>query len=308
MRMVERWLRSDRLKGVMSTILLVLVCCCGPRPAQAGPLADRIAAFPHWESKPNLQRATGDLVYPPWMAGNWRVTSTLVDLAAPLAPEIVTPGFESNRPFLNQSIAFAVRFIPAAPLRDQPLSMGLKSLQRVDQSPSTIGDRAFNGLNIARAYLGDRAVLAVKMDAQQPNRQIMLLRDGSQLVSTITERGTEVPAADRVITTELSQQVFRGGTQPYLNQVETTTAYHYLGSALELAVMHTDSAEQTTLDGQPSPSQDSNSSPAIEADQITAIYLSPQDAKYFQAQGKPVALYRYRLEFFPLDDSTRDPT
>jgi hypothetical protein len=149
-------------------------------------------------------------------------------------------------------------------------------------------------------------VLAVKMDAQQPNRQIMLLRDGSQLVSTITERGTEVPAADRLITTELSQQVFRGGTQPYLNQVETTTAYHYLGSALELA--GADSTPRTPLDGQRSPLQNAQPSPAIEADQITAIYLSPQDAKYFQAQGKPVALYRYRLEFFPLDDSTRDPT
>jgi hypothetical protein len=306
MRMVERWLRSDGLKGVMSAILLVLVFCFGPRPAQAGPLADRIAAFPNWESKPAVQRAAGDLIYPPWMAGNWRVTSTLVDLAAPLAPEIVTPGFESNRPFLNQSIAFAVRFIPAVLPRDQLLSMGLKSLQSADQSPSTIGDRAFNGLNIARAYLGDRAVLAVKMDAQQPNRQIMLLRDGSQLVSTITERGTEVPAADRIITTELSQQVFRGGTQPYLNQVETTTAYHYLGAALELA--GADSIPRTPLDGQRSPLQNAQPSPAIEADQITAIYLSPQDAKYFQAQGKPVALYRYRLEFFPLDDSTRDPT
>ena len=33
----------------------------------------------------------------------------------------------------------------------------------------------------------------------------------------------------------------------------------------------------------------------IEAEQITAIYLSPQDPDYFTAAGRPVALYRYEL-------------
>ncbi|MEL6327067.1 MAG: DUF6816 family protein, partial [Cyanobacteria bacterium J06626_23] len=37
--------------------------------------------------------------------------------------------------------------------------------------------------------------------------------------------------------------------------------------------------------------------PAITADQITAIYLSPRDPDYFKAFNKPVALYRYRLTF-----------
>jgi hypothetical protein len=45
--------------------------------------------------------------------------------------------------------------------------------------------------------------------------------------------------------------------------------------------------------------------PAIIAEQVTAIYLSPQDPNYFEAidpeslfgQPRPVALYRYRLEF-----------
>jgi hypothetical protein len=35
------------------------------------------------------------------------------------------------------------------------------------------------------------------------------------------------------------------------------------------------------------------------ANQVTAIYLSPQDPDYFAAGGRPVGLYRYRLEFFP---------
>ena len=34
----------------------------------------------------------------------------------------------------------------------------------------------------------------------------------------------------------------------------------------------------------------------IEANQITAIYLSPQDPNYFLVANHPVALYRYQLE------------
>ena len=82
--------------------------------AQAGPLSDRIAAFPQWQAQPPVQAAKGDLDYPPWLAGTWKVTSTLMDLAAPLAPEVVSPGFESNRQYLRQPIEFLVRFEPTA--------------------------------------------------------------------------------------------------------------------------------------------------------------------------------------------------
>lgn len=40
-----------------------------------------------------------------------------------------------------------------------------------------------------------------------------------------------------------------------------------------------------------------NQNPIIEADQVTAVYLSPQDPNYFKAGSRPVALYRYKLEF-----------
>jgi hypothetical protein len=39
--------------------------------------------------------------------------------------------------------------------------------------------------------------------------------------------------------------------------------------------------------------KDSNN---ISAEQITAIYLSPQDPDYFKAGDRPVALYRYHLD------------
>ena len=132
-----------------------------------------------------------------------------------------------------------------------------------------MSDRAFNGLSLARAYLGDDWVDTVKVDPDNPNRQITLLKDNQQLVSTVTGRAVERPDNNTFITTEVFQQFFRGGRPTvYLNEVENTTAYH-------LEPDH------------------------VAADQITAIYLSPKDPDYFKAIDRPVALYRYGLELYP---------
>ncbi len=254
------------------SLLLSITWLFWSAPAQAETLAERVAAFPDWQSKPTVQTAQGDLPYPAWLAGTWHVKSTLVDLVAPLAPDLTTPGFESNRDYLNQQIEFDVRFVRQKSVKTAIASI-LKSLQSKSDQTEVVADRAFNGLNLAKAYLGDRAVLAVKVDPSSPNRQITLLRGDRQLVSIVNARAVETPSADQFITTEIFQQVFRGTSQPYLNQVETTTAYQR-GSE-------------------------------IEANQITAVYLSPQDPNYFKAGETPVALYRYRLEFLPVDDPPR---
>ena len=259
------------------SLCLILLCLWGWNgTATAGELSERLANFPQWEQLTSVQRAEGDLIYPDWFAGSWKVTSTLVDLVAPLAPDIVTPGFESNRQQLDQPVSFLVRFIPQKP----PIT-GLKLIPKIDQPSILVADRAFNSLNLARAYLGDKAVLSTKVDPDSPNRQITLLRGDSealrrnrQLVSIVTARAIETTANANFITSEVFQQVFKGGSRPYFNAVESTTAYHQL----------------------------STSKPAIEADQVTAVYLSPQDPDYFTAASRPVALYRYRLEFSPTSE------
>jgi len=207
--------------------------------------------------------AKEDLIYPAWMEGTWQVTSTLVDQVAPLAPEVITPGFESNRRYLNQAVEFEVRFIKRSPAH--------RPLLPITTKPVIVADRVFNGLNIGKTYLGDHAVLSVKVDPSSPNRQITLLRGDRQLVSVVTRRANEMPAPDEFIATEVSQQIFRQATQLYFNEVETTTAYQLFSSP----------------------------SPLIKADQITAVYLSPQDANYFKAGERSVALYRYQLELIP---------
>jgi hypothetical protein len=269
----------NNLRGILA-LCLVLVSLLWSGEAQAGLLADRMAQFPHWDSKPPVAVAEGDLVYPDWMEGTWQVTSTLVEQVAPLAPEVVTPGFESNRRYLNQPVSFLVRFQavnnPLSTIdRFLPLTLqrsGQAPLPRANPIPTVVADRAFNGLNIAQAYLGKGTVQSVKVDPSSPNRQITTLGKGHQLTSLVTGRASETSAPDCFIATEVTNQVFRGIPRPYFNQVETTTAYQLKRSP----------------------------NLTIEADQVTAIYLSPQDANYFKALGQPVALYRYRLELVPL--------
>lgn len=253
---------------VILSVCLIFLCLFGwNHQAIAGELSERLANFPQWEKLTSVQPAKGDLGYPEWMAGTWQVKSTLVDLAAPLAPKIITPGFEGNRQQLNKSVSFLVRFIKA----ENPVS-GLKFLPTINNNSSIlIADRAFNSLNLAKAYLGDEAVLSVKVDPDSPNRQITFLRPERQLISIVTARATETTQDGKFITAEVFQQLFKGGSRPYLNSVESTTAYHQL----------------------------STSEPAIVADQVTAVYLSPQDPDYFAAGSQPVAIYRYRLEFYP---------
>ncbi|MBW4669243.1 MAG: hypothetical protein KME60_17910 [Cyanomargarita calcarea GSE-NOS-MK-12-04C] len=254
---------------------LILLFLLWSEEAKAGELAQKLANFPQWEKITSVQPASGDLVYPDWMVGNWLVKSTLVDLAAPLAPDVITPGFEGNRQYLNRAVSFQVRFVKQAP----SLSGSKILFNKNDNKLPIIADRSFNGLNLARAYLGDGAVISVKTDPDNPNRQITLLRDNRQLVSIVTARATETPPDSKFITSEVFQQLFKGSSNPYFNSVESTTAYSKLPT----------------------------SNPAIAADQVTAVYLSPQDPDYFKAGNKPVALYRYRLEFVPSDEVTTTP-
>lgn len=264
------------LKTILSLCLIILFLFTNAE-AKAGELSEKLANFTQWEKLTSVQPAKGDLVYPDWMAGTWNVTSTLVDLAAPLAPDIITPVFEANYSQLNQPVNFVVRFVKVEP-QNSGFNLFSKTNKQSQnkQSPILVADRVFNSLNLSRAYLGDDAVLTVKPDPESPNRQITFFRGDRQLVSVVTARTTEKNPDGKFISAEVFQQYFKGGSRAYFNNVESTTAYHLVSTS------------------------DPKLHPTIEADQVTAVYLSPQDPDYFTAGYRPVALYRYRLEFYPL--------
>ncbi|MGB3512565.1 MAG: DUF6816 family protein [Microcoleaceae cyanobacterium] len=276
---------------VVCSLSLIITILLWTNQAVAGPLAERIANFPNWENKLSISAMEADLIYPDWMLGTWNVKSTLIELVAPLAPEIVTPGFENNRNSLNQPINFQVRFInfepekiitqtPQKKLINLPISwnsIGKNQNNRKINLPknAVIADREFNSLNISKAILGEDAILSVKIDPNNPNRQTTILPDNLELLSVVTNRSSEILNQDEFIGCEISQQIFQSETMIYLNEVETTTKYNHIISE--------------------------NQGEKIDAEQITAIYLSPQDPDYFLAGNRPVALYRYQLELLPVE-------
>lgn len=133
-------------------------------------------------------------------------------------------------------------------------------------SRHVVADRVFNGEHITAAYLGEKNLLKVKTDPDNFNKQITLLTGERKLISTVTGRAIETPTSDRFIATEVTKQLFKSPARIYLNEVETTSDYQLIALG------------------------------KITAQQITAIYLSPQDPDYFQARGRPISIYRYQLK------------
>ncbi|WP_404789837.1 DUF6816 family protein [Altericista sp. CCNU0014] len=238
--------------------------------ASVNPLQARLEQFPDWKSPPILQPAKGDLYYPDWMAGTWQVTSTLTDVAAPLAPAVAAPGFDASRKMLQQPVRFSVRFGPdrskvaTLPVRS-PFPVGAIAPEK----SNIVADRVYNGMSLAEATLGKRVLRSIRVDPQSPNRQVAVFENGQSLTAEIGDRGVETPFDRAFASSELYLQTFRSASQIYFNRVENTISYQLI----------------------------SVEPPHIEANQVTAIYLSPQDPDYFKAKDHPVALYRYRLEF-----------
>ncbi len=267
---------------IVACLWAIAVCLSIAPSALAGALSDRIDRFPNWNGVAQVARHEGELTYPEWFQGQWVATSTLLEQIAPLAPDVVTPGFESNRQYIDKPIEFTVQFVPNKPAKAAKFSpLNLPRLKSSSPAPQIVADRAFNGLNIATAYLGAANVTSVKIDPQNPTKQITQLTQDRELEAFVTGFNLETAQPNRFISTELSQQIFRTSSTIYLNTVETTTSYQF----------------------SPTPT------PSITATQISAIYLSPKDPNYFKTidklQSRPVALYKYQLNLVPTPKSVK---
>jgi len=93
-----------------------------------------------------------------------------------------------------------------------------------DPSGAVVGDRAFNATAIGRALLG-AALLQVRNDPTNPNRQIALLAGDQQLESTVVGRRSEPPNATGFWADELALQVLHGPGEPRVSRVETLSHY-----------------------------------------------------------------------------------
>jgi hypothetical protein len=262
---------NSLVSKILTCLSAIAIWWSSSEGAISGVLSDRIDRYPNWDTLPPVAQHEGELNYPQWFRGSWLATSTLLAQTAPLAPEIVTPGFENNRQYIDRPIEFTVRFVPSDPARDVQMPLNLPRLKSNLPIPQIVADRAFNGSNIATAYLGAANVKSVKVDPQNHTKQITQLTQDRQLEAFVTGFDREIPDATHFIAAEVSQQVFRTSATIYLNTVETTTSYQF----------------------------SANPNPKITATQISAIYLSPQDPDYFRSGNRAVAVYKYRLDLVP---------
>ena len=95
---------------------------------------------------------------------------------------------------------------------------------RPDPGGAVVGDRAFNATAIGRALLG-AALLQVRNDPANPNRQIALLAGDQQLESTVVGRRSESPNPTGFWSDELALQVLHGPGDPRVSRVETLSHY-----------------------------------------------------------------------------------
>ena len=232
-----------------------------PLSCDAITLTKRLNKYPQWNHKISLPIPEKDLIFPQWFEGTWKVTSTLKEQIAPFAPKFTTPGFEQNQAYINLPVTFDVRYIStiAIPKQDNFLPTV------VNKKEIIIADRAFNGLSIAQAYIGQENVKNVVVNPNNSTEQITSFTTSNQLISTVIGRQQETISNQEFITSEITRQFFRRPESIYLNFVENITKYHLINQNL------------------------------INAEQISAVYLSPEDPDYFLALDKPVALYRYLL-------------
>jgi len=249
-------------KSLVLTIALFVTLFLNIYPAYSGILADRIALYPHLEHQLSLPTPHQELIFPSWFEGKWDVMSTLKQQIAPLSPKFISPACESNEQYLDKNITFFVQFIPTIfnPKNDNFIP------SIIHKKPVIIPDRAFNGLAIAQAYLGEENVKEVIINKNNSTEQITKFKGENELISTVIGRQQETIAEDKFITCEITRQFFRRPNSVYLNLVETTTKYELINPDY------------------------------IQGKQVTAIYLSPQDPDYFIAFDLPVALYYYTLD------------
>ncbi len=196
-----------------------------------GVLAERAAHWPDWSLPAPLQRPSARASQPDLTYPAWMAGSWQVRSDDPSGDELTYP----------------VRFSR-------------------DPSGAVVGERAFNATAIGRALLGE-ALLQVRNDPANPNRQIAVLAGEQRLESTVVGRRSEEPDPNHYWTDELALQVLHGPGDPRVSRVETLSRYSH------------------------------NADGTVDAEQWQASYPSPALGLAATASGSG----RYRLKLTPLN-------
>jgi hypothetical protein len=231
-------------------------------------------------SKPLFSLPPSETRYPGWLAGSWHVDASFRGYTFPskvisknaVVDNDATPGFKqlsimSLADIGPKSASFTQRFQSKAP------SIG----------PVT-DDRGFNLPEAMRGWLGEASPLvsAVEYDAKSnPNRCSFTLGQSkanigaSQIELFSNDRRSEEPESGRFLTSEYFRQVtvYRSGGGSGAVTRELVCDYQ------------TFSAYKLVADGE------------VIVQTLTAGYLQPQDANFFESPSQPVVLYSHAYNY-----------
>ena len=151
-------------------------------------LNKRIMEWPHWSFSGFLlkENMKKNFTYPDWFKGEWLVSS--YDISNPS----------------KESIQHLARF---------------KLMKN-----NIIADNIFNAQSLGNSVFGDNLV-NIKAYPNQPERQLILFKDGTFLETKIIGRFQEGDKDNSLITDELSFNIFHNSAIPRLNTVETISQF-----------------------------------------------------------------------------------
>jgi hypothetical protein len=271
-----------------------------PARAEAEALQSRLAAEgglqQPWQQPP---WAAKQLYYPRWMFGEWEVEMEFTAVRTPLGPSLVPEGFlqAARAPAADGGVgsryAFRQRYFSTLPdTFDNNLRMQLGLGMPRD---AIIADRAYNSAQSTDAFLGYAgAVAKSEYDATNsplrqsldlgargphgealPPRRIELyinalrseffnqVADGGEAPDPIYNAGAAGSPGDTFATGELMRQVMLGVRQADVTDYELLREYRLEREGV------------------------------VTGRQRSALYLQPQEDKYFEALGRAVAVYDY---------------
>ena len=170
-------------------------------------------------------------------------------------------------------------------------------------------DRAYNVVKMAEATAKAYNVIDnVEWDVDDPNVLKGSIGDGRSVFFRVNQRSEEIPATDRIETSEVAQIVFDGGDNGgYVSWIPSAAAADGIRGRDANAARRGGGGETAEDQVEPNVHQvemalgraaEASGGPAIVASQNVYDYLTSFDQGFIESKGQPVTQYTYKLALF----------
>jgi hypothetical protein len=238
-----------------------------------------------------ISGAPSDLTFPDEFLGTWLCYSTLTAVATPQGEDLVQDMavVKRARGDVGNQIIYPMRFV------------------RNDQG-RVVMDRAYNVVKMAEATARAYNVIEnVEWDVDDPNVLRGSIGDGRSVFFRVNQRSEEIPAPDRIETSEVAQIVFDGGDNGGYSLTPAAAAADGIPDVSFAPPGAVGPAKQPKIKSsrtftkwkwRSAEASEASGGPAIVASQNVYDYLTSFDQGFIESKGQPVTQYTYKLALF----------